>query len=137
MSRNYYLSIGGGTPPTLIGTATEGWTFALRVYPEHGISDIDDWIDLFSKHPEGIDNEDGNRVTLFDMMRVINSGAGTHDFKGKPAGLEKADGSPYTGWLEYHSYNESCAGPHGLLRRRIRTHGCVGHGAGPWDLINP
>lgn len=56
MPTNYYLhkktdtcpTCGHREPPQHIGKSSVGWCFTLRIDPERGITDLDDWIAKWS-----------------------------------------------------------------------------------------
>jgi hypothetical protein len=45
MGTNFYLK-SPDAEPLHIGKSSAGWCFSLRVYPEYGINNLEDWLDL-------------------------------------------------------------------------------------------
>ena len=121
MGIDYYLKIDDlcphcghvtGTDEMHIGKSSAGWTFALHVYPEMRITDLEDWKPLLEGNE--IIDEYGNTIAYTEMLRIITDRSG-------------APGS---------SLRPACAveGPNGLWRSRIDGIHCIGHGEGTWDL---
>ena len=54
-----------------IGKSSYGWCFSLRVYPENGVKDLEDWIERWGK--EGFEIRDGSDelVTPEEMLKII------------------------------------------------------------------
>jgi len=151
MGTNFYLATKAGKPceccgrfdppQTLhIGKSSAGWTFKLRVYPDKGINDLDDWVKLLktgSIHTEGHPWPD---LTFEQMMNIIM----VRENKIPPW---ERDPLPWVGpwaWYSseehYFSVNNAIKGPKGLLRLRLNGegvlgHGAVGYGKGTWDLV--
>lgn len=105
-----------------IGKSSPGWCFALHVYPEEGIHDLADWLVLFDANSGRIEDEAECKVPRVDLLREIQA-------RSYPGPMREN-----MHWRDIVNHAES--GPNGLLRVRIdpgRT-GCIGHGAGTWDL---
>lgn len=123
MGTNYYAQINkcahcGRSDELHIGKSSAGWCFALRVYPEQGINDLDDWEPLLRAH--AVRNEYGDvfpapALSVLDTIRH-------RSWDGKER--------PLTWWTENHAE----PGPNGLARHRSGERG-VRHGAGTWDCI--
>jgi hypothetical protein len=135
MGINFYLNMGdiGEDLPTHIGRSAAGWTFALHVYPELGVADLEDWIGLINKYPDSITDQHGKRVTAMEMLTQIQMRETDVDFT-KPMSSAAKAAHGVASWLQFHQENQSCAGPNGLLRNTI-SGSCIGHGEGTWDLI--
>lgn len=59
--------------PRQIGKDSHGWAFALRVYPEDNINDIDDWIKLWTPEDMIIMDEYGKIIDKdFMRGRIVN-----------------------------------------------------------------
>lgn len=120
MGTNYYLK--SEEKPTLhIGKSSGGWTFALHIIPEEGINSLDDWLELFNKAENVIQNEYDESISPGEMIKIITR---------RSWGRDLNDPS----WIEFHKANHSETGPNGLLRRRVDDR-CVSHGEGTWDNI--
>ena len=111
-----------------IGKSSSGWCFTLHVMPELGIADLADWDRKFRDPRYKIVNEYGEVITPMQMMDIITN----------RVGARRQDVEWWSPW--YDSYedflakNSAVPGPNGLLRHRLGR-GCIGHGAGTWDLI--
>lgn len=80
MGTNYYLQpkppcdcCGREYERKHIGKSSCGWVFALRVYPDDGIHDLDDWLPLFTQPGARIKDEYGADVPPLDMVMAIIS----------------------------------------------------------------
>jgi hypothetical protein len=113
-----------------IGKSSGGWCFALHVYPGDGIDDLPDWAIRFHIPNSVITNEYGEEVTPDEMLDVIANREGRSDFAGVFTG-----GYPCRDWQEFHTRNASEPGPKGLLRHKIDSRHCIGHGYGTWDVM--
>jgi hypothetical protein len=110
----------------MIGKSSMGWCFLLRVYPDEGINDLDDWIPLFEGDGIIIKDEYKKTISKEEMMRIITARAWHGTRNTKPMN--------YDSWEEFHERNQSVDGPNGLLRSRIGDF-CIKHGVGTWDCI--
>lgn len=54
-----------------IGKSSCGWHFSLCVYPEFGINNLEDWIQLFTEPGNKIVDEYGEQISDDDMIRII------------------------------------------------------------------
>ncbi|SFK63759.1 hypothetical protein SAMN05216302_101131 [Nitrosomonas aestuarii] len=124
MGTNYYMHLGKDGDdevnkifdPVHIGKSSVGWCFSLHIYPDKGVSDLNDWEKLFCSDNASIRDEYGNVVTAEVMTDIITDRC----FNGN-----KTPGNLMHGQ----------AGPNGLWRHRIDGDLCVGHGRGTWDLF--
>ena len=130
MGTNYYLEKNkcghcDRSEKIHIGKSSVGWCFSLHVIPENQITNLDDWIALFDKHP--IADEYKSQISKDEMLEIIK----------RRETLDRWDfPPPYGGsWKSYHKTNHSCHGPFGLFRHQIDGQHCIGHGEGTWDLI--
>jgi len=121
MGTNYYWhnkkpcpTCGHEDEPLHIGKSSAGWVFALHVYPDKGIDDLQDWE---SRWGEGeIRDEYGDTVSPDAMRAEITQREWPKRFRHES---------------DFHSQNMSEDGPNGLVRaRRDRVYK---HGAGTWD----
>ena len=126
MGTNYYFyaepacsHCGHVADPLHIGKSSAGWVFALHIYPEKGINDLDDWIDVLKVPEVQIKNEYGVLVSLDALLQVITQRQFTREY-------QESD----TWFLKNHAI----PGPNGLARSVIDGTHCVGHGKGTWDL---
>lgn len=80
MSINYYWYRSSAEPhcPSCdcfqgmhIGMSSIGWAFALRIYPEKDIRELDDWVERFNAENAEIRDEYGDLVTTEEMLEVI------------------------------------------------------------------
>jgi len=101
-----------------IGKSSAGWVFALHVYPDEGINDIDDWAERFWKSPK-ITDEYGATVTPGEMLAVIM-------IRGRENGQYPKD-------FDWQA-NGAMRGPNGLIRAQTgQAYRTIRHGAGTWD----
>ncbi len=113
-----------------IGKSSWGWCFSLRVYPEDGINDLDDWRELLKTGE--IWNEYGDKVPADDMLKIIAErkhpiGWDEHPWGGNLLGYEDE--------ADFHRKNDSERGPNNLLRHKLMPRHCIKHGEGTWDCI--
>jgi hypothetical protein len=104
-----------------VGKSSAGWCFALHVYPERNICDLDDWIRFIENSSGKIQDEYGRYVILADFLVIVMARVGRLE-------EERAAADPI------YAQNHAEPGPLGLLRHRLERH-CVKHGAGTWDCI--
>lgn len=134
MGTNYYLE--GYKPRQLasepceqrlhIGKSSYGWCFALHVIPEQGILDLSDWEVLFQSPDYSIHDEYGSLLQPYEMMEVIQNREMAP--AGKSFQPQRSD--------EWLARNFAVEGPNGLARSKVSAESrCIGHGEGPWDLI--
>lgn len=128
MGTNYYAKPLFG-PIKHIGKSSFGWCFALHVYPEEGLSTLDDWKKFLTKRrmlvrPRIVD-EYGREISFDKMMRIITERTYKSDIV--PFG--------YNDWEHFYRSNHAISGPNGLARSIIGSVHCVGHGDGTWDYI--
>lgn len=132
MGTNFYVTsdkpcpcCGRGGELKHIGKSAAGWCFALHVYPDEGINNLEDW----QKFWEGkeITNEYGTVLTSLDMLDEITNRGRERKWEAKPYG--------YDSWSVFHRMNQSEQGPNGLLRSQIDGRHCIGHGEGTYDFI--
>lgn len=116
-----------------IGKSSFGWCFSLHVYPDEGISDLDDWIKLFNEPGTYILDEYGNEISVEKILDVITNRRGASDSWDD---FEKRILLLYSSEEDFHRRNYSERGPNYLLRHSLRGN-CIKHGVGTWDcLIN-
>jgi hypothetical protein len=134
MGTNFYLykdvcdHCGRGDKPKHIGKSSGGWVFALHVYPEEGIRDLNDWAPLFQDPKHTIKDEYGKKLTAGEMRAEIILRRWTFDISVKvPYG--------YDSWEHFHKSNLSEPGPSGLVRAKIDGHRVISHGDGTWDCM--
>lgn len=123
----YYYESGpcptcGHLPPNErhIGKSSAGWCFSLHVYPEDGINDLPDWLPLLEKPGSYIRDEYGKQVSVEDMLSWIR---------------ERFWDGNVTKDQRWYEENHAVPGPKGLVRHRLDSRHCVGHGEGTWDRI--
>ena len=77
MGTNFYLELkpceccGRADEPLHIGKSSAGWVFALHVYPEMGINNLEDWKRIFKKDGKKIVSEYGDEKTYEEMISNI------------------------------------------------------------------
>lgn len=121
-----------------IGKSSMGWCFSLHVYPteedhhegcrpKEPIKNLEGWEKMFAIEGSHIENEDSVVITPEEMVNIITR---------KLMPLRTIGQKPYgySSWGAFHEENDSQLGPKGLLRHR-RSHYCIGHGEGAWDLL--
>jgi len=113
-----------------IGKSSMGWCFSLHVLPEYNLNSLDEWV-TFLKNCN-IRNENGNYITLDELLKVITKRENETDFN-KPFKFNKF--TPYKNWKEFFNSNNAEPGPKGLLRSQIDGKRCIGHGKGTYDYI--
>jgi len=131
MGTNYYIE---NQPPCVccgrpyeekhIGKSSAGWCFALHVYPEEGINNLEDWKKYWIGKP--IKDEYGAEISHAKMLQIITK---------RTWGREEDLPNGYRSWAVFDEKNYSMAGPNGLRRSQTDGHHCIGHGKGTWDLI--
>ena len=124
MGTNYYIldnsekcnQCGHGEKRIHIGKSSDGWCFALHVFPPE-INDLQDWIEIFKKNQ--IIDEYGSNISIENMIETITLRS-----------VEKRNLDK-----DFHRYNFSQDGPNGLVRSIRDPAFCIGHGDGTWDLM--
>jgi hypothetical protein len=106
-----------------VGKSSAGWVFALHVYPEDEINDLEDWERLWSQGGLILD-ECGDEVSTDEMRQVITRRSWTK--KDKPL--------MYESWDQFHRDNGSEEGPNGLARA-LPSSRMLKHGAGTWSCF--
>lgn len=135
MGTNYYWSEhlqpacpACGHQPTVqelhIGKSSAGWVFALHVYPEQGIHDLDDWKERFQRSC-AIWDEYGTAVSISEMLKTITERKWTEPKWRKVL--------PAIEVMEFYRMNDCLDGPNGCLRAKLRPNAVIKHGAGTWD----
>jgi len=104
-----------------IGKSSAGWCFSLNAFPDRGIKDLPDWMDLWEKPDVRIIDEYGCEKTKEDMVLTIMARVGRSRMT-----------DPDRRWL---SENHAVLGPFGLARHKIDGL-CIGHGSGTYDLMD-
>ncbi len=150
MGTNFYFYSAGGNDemPTHIGKSNGGWVFALRIYPENGINDLNDWVRFFDAEEGRIFDVYHREIPVPEMISTItNRGWDPEEAESR---WEKHQPWGYPNLEAFHRENCSMRGPRGLLRHQLGqfslfgkptlkvghdcfTHGFVKHGEGTWD----
>ena len=123
MGTNYYARLNacvscGRSDELHIGKSSAGWCFGLRVYPDRGIDDLDDWRPIFATAE--IRDESDKPVDAGRMLAIITD--------------RSFDGGEWTNSTLRANYAKR--GPAGLARHVAGIGVCVGHGVGTWDLMD-
>jgi len=75
-----------------IGKSSAGWVFALHVYPDEGIRDLDDWLRLF--YEKEIVDEYGKQLTASEMIHwIIDRNPNMLSAEGEYHGISKGFGN--------------------------------------------
>lgn len=120
-----------------LGKSSNGWTFALHVYPEQGIHT---WGDVLYEilHATGkggwIKDEYGTEVETDMFIDIVTERGSDNTIdemveKNNRLGFSTVESVGY-----YLAYNMAVRGPNNLLRHKIDQY-CVGHGEGTYDYI--
>ena len=103
-----------------IGKSSYGWCFSLRIYPEDGIRNLDDWKGIFALRESEIFDEYGQKVGIRTMLSII----------------QDRDHPEESNWIQKdYRDNHAPPGPKNLVRHKLDGTHCVGHGEGTWDYI--
>jgi hypothetical protein len=138
MGTNYFLTFNGTMMDRLvensvkelhIGKSSMGWCFGLHVIPELGLNSLRDWYRVLSKKQNVITNEYREVISIASMLAIITERRS--NFKAP----EIKTASDQQDLDRYLHANHAALGPNGLLRHK-RDSLCIGHGTGPWDLMN-
>ena len=123
MGTNYYLIFdecehcGHSANKRHIGKSSNGWHFALHVYPEDEINSLSDWTTLWEKGDAEIQDEYGKTMGFCELLEII----------------EKREGLwPPT--KQFCQNNHCFLGLNNLASCEIDGKHCIGHGKGTWDL---
>ena len=132
MGTNYYLAgdicphCGRSDEREHIGKSSADWHFALHIYPDKGINNLDDWKDYWRGHK--IVDEYGKKISHKAMLKIITEREGCFNWDSCPQQF-------YRDWDEFHRINYSEQGLNGLVRCKIDGEHCIGHGDGTYDYI--
>ena len=127
MGTNYYWMPAGEPCPSCghdareelhIGKSSGGWCFSLNTHPEHGILDLDDWMDQWKTG--SIRDEYGMNIDPHEMHEIITE-------RGRQE-------SPNWTASEY-ARNHAMPGPKNLIRHIVDGQHCIAHGKGTFDLM--
>ena len=121
MGTNFYHK--KGNKQRHIGKSSMGWYFALHVYPDECINNLEDWKRVFKQGVEigyHIENEYGDEISIDSMLSEITDRGRNNGRKWSFQDLER-------------NYAEE--GKNNLVRYKIRD-GVVGHGEGTWDYLD-
>jgi len=139
MGTNFYLKQPEVACPTCghhepvdslhIGKSSAGWVFSLRIYPDLGISSLEDWKARFGQGQ--ICDEYGSQISVEKMLETITERSWPRDPSKAPYG--------YVSWPEMCRLNRAEITPQGLLRsiREEGPHGPVEpEGGGTYQMFN-
>lgn len=109
-----------------IGKSSYGWNFALHVYPEEGINDLDDWIPIL-KDSEIVDESDCS-ISFEQLMDTITKRKRTSEANpwNKNDNITKTYKELIT--------NDIILTEKGLARMKLSSF-CIKHGQGTWDCF--
>ncbi len=130
MGTNYYVideskmckHCGVGSEEIHLGKSSYGWCFALHVYPEQNINNLEDIIAFIGD--KQIKNEYDDNVNLEEFLDIVTNRTGHLPEKSYR----------HSSWQKFHRKNHSEIGPNGLLRINLSDF-CVGHGEGTYDYL--
>lgn len=136
MGTNYYVRLGSGNRCDKcgrcdeeellhLGKSSSGWCFGLRVYPDKGIANLEDWLAILAQPTTSAFSEYDLKTAL-PKYEVIGNIIARH--------VSDTAASAVSFTEDFLSRNNAIRGPGNLLRHRLGEH-CIGHGAGTWDLI--
>jgi len=112
-----------------LGKSSGGWHFALKVYPDEGITDKDSLekeIDAALQSGGCIRDEYEDEVDSYQFWKVV-----TH--RAKPF-LTKYPNEFYRSRQDFLDRNSAEDGFNGLVRAKLSRH-CIGHGDGTYDYF--
>jgi hypothetical protein len=141
MGTNYYLypradceCCGRPFEPLHIGKSSAGWCFSLHVIPEDGINGFESWQELWNRPGSVIRNEYNRELSVSEMEdEILNrSSSSKTDWD---SDWWRGPFDSYSSEASFHYRNNSERGPNFLLRHRIDSRHCIGHGPGTYDLI--
>lgn len=110
-----------------LGKSSGGWHFALHVYPDEMLCDLDDILNEIKRaHVQGgfVKDEYGVEHTFDEFFGVVT----------KRSRAEKADYSWCGSKKRFLDSNSAEEGLNNLLRSKISSH-CIGHGDGTYDYF--
>jgi hypothetical protein len=107
--------------PISLGVSSNGWCFALHVYPERGLNTLDDWLLLLNRPGSGVFDERHTLNRLSDVLMCIR------DRWTEP--IDRGE--------KFYRDQYAEPGPCGMLRHKVMPGHCVGHGEGTWDYMVP
>lgn len=121
-----------------IGKSSYGWHFNLCVYPDLGIRNLNDWINIFNNNE--IVDEYERQVSVEDMLDTITNRQHDDKHLSEEAILKKINEvqkiiqcKPYASYDEYLKLNYAERGLNGLLAHRTREYIRTD---GTYDLTN-
>ena len=98
-----------------VGESIPGWTFALAMYDEDDIYDLEDWILVITRDYWRIFTDKNQELTLEQLLKVI---------------IDRRSDQPNS------PSTNAVPGPNGLLRRPETPYSVgVTHGSGTWDMV--
>jgi len=96
------------------------------VIPEKGINNLEDWLKKFDIEGSHIKDEDGDAVSVADMLSIITERDGRH--------WDRFACYSHKNEADFHARNYSERGPNGLMRHQLNDR-CIAQGDGTWDCI--
>ena len=119
-----------------LGKSSNGWTFALHVYPEQGIHTWGDVLyEILQATGKGgwIKDNYGTEVEIDMFVDVVTERSGPYTLEHSIA-IATAYNTWYKDVADYLKLNDAAAGPNILLRHKIGN-GCIGLGDGTYDYL--
>lgn len=134
MGTNYYARINecewcGRYKRLKLGKSSAGWCFTLRVYPEKGISTLDDLIEFLDDNMAKIYDEYERKIPLKKFLKVVTERSWPINKKN----YDFSNDNFYKDLNHFLEINQAELGPNNLLRHKIDGQFCIGHGEGTWD----
>lgn len=134
MSTNYYVEFNG--EKLHVGKSSVGWHFAVRVYPDKQINNLNDWLELLVDIRHSLTDEYDQQVSFTDLVMTITDRCNIYPAQESIASM--VGFGLYESVQHFLDVNQAEIGVNGLLRSRIENFahgGCVGHGKGTWDYF--
>jgi hypothetical protein len=136
MGTNYYVRdyseycehCGRGMKEIHLGKSSAAWCFALHIYPEKGIKNLEDILS-FIKNKEIID-EYSRQVSVDDFIDIVTN----RSWHNNPANYDFSRNEWYKTLDDFLRINNAELGPNNLLRHKIGNF-CIKHGEGTYDYI--
>lgn len=104
-----------------IGKSSYGWHYALAIYPEYGINNLEDWKNLFSNKNNYILDEENRKVSAEEMLdsiinrkhKGISEFKTLEDFEAAQLAIENDFNKKFLNFRSYYTtYDELLAANH-------------------------
>lgn len=103
-----------------IGKRSAGWNFGLRIYPKYGIATLDDWKQYMSLPDAHIEDEEGEPVSVQEMISIITerSAYGWEKYSSR----EEYEAAKVRDWNEAYEREQKEGGSFRLYERPVKTY---------------